>query len=38
MHRLLKGSVNHAIQIEKKYKNTLPWVSLDNLADIFAGE
>ena len=29
-HRLLKGSVNHAIQIEKKYKDSLPELSLSD--------
>jgi hypothetical protein len=29
-HRLLKGSVNHAIHIERKYKDTLPELSLSD--------
>jgi hypothetical protein len=29
-HRLLKGSVNHAIAIEKKYRNQLPELSLSD--------
>ncbi|MEH2524217.1 MULTISPECIES: hypothetical protein [unclassified Bradyrhizobium] len=29
-HRLLKGAVNHAIQIEKKYKVTIPELSLSD--------
>ncbi len=29
-HRLLKGSVNHAIAIEKKYQNQLPELSLSD--------
>jgi hypothetical protein len=29
-HRLLKGSVNHAIEIEKKYRNQLPELSLSD--------
>lgn len=29
-HRLLKGSVNHAIQIEKKYRNAIPELSLSD--------
>ncbi|EKS29921.1 Uncharacterised protein [Afipia felis] len=29
-HRLLKGSVNHAIQIEKKYRDAIPELSLSD--------
>jgi hypothetical protein len=29
-HRLLKGSVNHAIEIEKKYKDDMPELSLSD--------
>lgn len=29
-HRLLKGSVNHAIAIEKKYKDDMPELSLSD--------
>jgi hypothetical protein len=29
-HRLLKGAVNHAIQIEKKYKDAIPELSLSD--------
>ncbi len=29
-HRLLKGSVNHAIQIEKKYRETIPELALSD--------
>ncbi|MCK1636495.1 hypothetical protein IVA95_02540 [Bradyrhizobium sp. 157] len=29
-HRLLKGAVNHAIQIENKYKDTIPELSLSD--------
>jgi hypothetical protein len=30
-HRLLVGSVKHAIEIEKKYKNEMPELSLMDL-------